>query len=79
MSEPIAREQADFALGCMGYEVIAESCGVVAYLDLDYLGDPLRCMLCDFSDGPIPWDDFRHHLEYEGVSIAVFLSHLADE
>ena len=76
MSEPISREQADFVLRLMGYEVIELESHLVKYLDSRYPGVPERPLYFDFSHGPIPWGDFRGHLEYEGVDVAVFLAEL---
>ena len=76
MPEPISRGQADFALGRMEYQIIDEVHGLVKYLDPRYPGNPERPLYFDFIDGSIPWDDFRKHLEYEGVNVAAFLAEL---
>ena len=76
MPEPISQAQSDFALGRMGYEIIASDAGLVRYRDNQYPGIPERLLHFDFRNGPIPWDDYREQLEYEGVNVSVFLSEL---
>ena len=76
MPEPISREQSDFALSRMGYSVAAVKCGIVSYRCDQYPGEPERLMDFDFSYGPIPWDDYRVVLEFEGVNVSVFLAEL---
>ena len=60
----------------MGYEIIDHAAGLVRYRDRQYPGIPERLLHFDFSNGPIPWDDYREQLEYEGVNVSVFLSEL---
>ena len=76
MSEAITRAQADFVLERMGYEIFADDLGMVAYIDRRYPGDPVHYLQPDFSNGPIPWDDFVRHLESDGANVAVFLAEL---
>ena len=76
MPEPISRAQSDFALGRMGYEVVDHEAGLVRYRDTQYPGIPEHLLHFDFRNGPIPWDDYRRQLEYEGVNVSVFLAEL---
>ena len=57
----------------MGYQIHAEEGGFVLYVDDRYPEHPLKF---DFSSGDIPWVDFQEQLEYEGVSVPVFLAEL---
>ena len=76
MPEPISRDQSDFALSRMGYTVIDDESDLVRYRDDQYPGEPERLLHFDFRDGPIPWEDYKAQLEYEGVNVSVFLAEL---
>lgn len=75
MPEPISREQSDFVLGRMGYEVHSVQNGLVRYRDTTP-GTSDRLLHFFFRDGAMQWDDYRTTLEYEGVNVSVFLSEL---
>ena len=75
MPEPISREQSDFVLGRMGYEVHSVINGLVRYRDTTP-GTSDRLLYFFFRDGIIQWDDYQKALEYEGVNVNVFLAEL---
>lgn len=76
MPEPVSRSQTDLALARMGYDIIAEEDGLVAYLDRTYPGEPAHPLLLDFSNTLVPWEHLVAQLEYDGANIAVFLAEL---
>ena len=73
MPEPVYRDTAVAALLRLEYEITAEEGDLVVLSDSNY---PVRPLKLDFSQGDIPWDDFREILEYEGVNVASFLAEL---
>ena len=83
MPEPISRDTAVATLPRLGYEKRAEANDFVVFYDVAFYdrgypdrGYPERPLNFDFSRGPIPWDDFRRQLEYEGLNVATFLAEL---
>ena len=73
MPEPISRNTAVATLLRLGYEILTEEGGLVAFYDRGY---PERLLTLDFSQGDIPWDDFREMLEYDHINVATFLVEL---
>lgn len=76
MPELISRHQADAVLARMGYDIIAEEDGLVAYLDRTYPGDPVHPLLLDFANNLTTWDDCATQLENDGANVAVFIAEL---
>ena len=76
MSDAISREQAGAVLTRMGYDIVAEFNGRAVYLDRNYPGDPIHCLVLDFSYGPIPWEVVLETLDYDGANADVFRAEL---
>ena len=76
MPEAVFRLQADFVLDRMGYSLVRETGGLVAYLDRNYPGDPLHYLQLTFSGNRMLWEDLKTALEHDGANINVFLAEL---
>ena len=73
MPEPISRDTAVAALINLGYRVLDDEDSLLLF---GHTSVPIYLWVLDFSQGAIPWDDFRQRLEYEGIDVARFLAEM---